>query len=685
MADPKRLILAVALAAAIASPAAADFDAGLAACERGDMETAAREWTPLAQTGDAEAQFRLWQALRGRNYLQAMGWLLKSAKQGHAGAQNDLAGVYREGRGLPPNPRKAFELYRGAAEQGVAEAQRNLGHLYRRGTVVAADADEAVKWYRLAGEQGDLEAQQVLAEMLASGREVARDEAEAAKWQALAAEQGGGEPEQKPSDEDAAETAQLSDEAEGAQAIRRGIQDYFSAYAAFFALDDVRVTEQGDGFDVDLVGFRYPIGETWYVDFETVGFFLQPIEGDLFRILDVRYPRTMAVRDQQGVEVGRLSLALRRMDALYAAEFRSFIEMDAVFEDIELAFPSEGKIARLAEVAIKLDSERGADGLWEMVESVSGASFRLGDASFGEVAIEALDFSAQIDGIDFSAWSKLMLELEAAVRNGSETEMAKTMMSMMFGGGLNYFSGFEMAATLRGLNATGPASFGLDEFGLRFVVNDSGEGLSKGRFAMAHSGLALADGADAELNPFPDLTPEASSLDIAVERFPSRVTMKAFADLLSAAVEAESRQQQDADMVVAMMGQKLLTDLRLVMAKVGTTIKLQNTSLVTRAARADLSGEVTADASSLMGAVGGFDLRVSGLARIAEALAAEEGGGQGQPGLIEVLRSIAKREQDAGGAPVDSFRFDLTPQGAVTVNGAPMEQILAQGMAGTPQ
>ena len=37
----------------------ADFQKGLAAAQRGDFATALREWTPLAEQGDATAQFNL--------------------------------------------------------------------------------------------------------------------------------------------------------------------------------------------------------------------------------------------------------------------------------------------------------------------------------------------------------------------------------------------------------------------------------------------------------------------------------------------------------------------------------------------------------------------------------------------------------------------------------------------------
>ena len=55
----KRLFLSALLAVLFASTAKADFDDGLAAYEEGDYAAALREWRPLADEGDLDAQFYL--------------------------------------------------------------------------------------------------------------------------------------------------------------------------------------------------------------------------------------------------------------------------------------------------------------------------------------------------------------------------------------------------------------------------------------------------------------------------------------------------------------------------------------------------------------------------------------------------------------------------------------------------
>ncbi len=55
----KRLALVIVFVLGIVPPAGADFQAGFAAHNRGDYATALREFRPLAEQGDVDAQFNL--------------------------------------------------------------------------------------------------------------------------------------------------------------------------------------------------------------------------------------------------------------------------------------------------------------------------------------------------------------------------------------------------------------------------------------------------------------------------------------------------------------------------------------------------------------------------------------------------------------------------------------------------
>ncbi|HSQ91047.1 MAG TPA: tetratricopeptide repeat protein, partial [Nitrospiraceae bacterium] len=85
-----------------AVPAWADFQAGMDANNRGDYATALREWRPLAERGDALAQY-------------------------------NMVVLYRKGRGVPQDDVQARQWYEKAAVQGQAKGQFSLGTLYFNG------------------------------------------------------------------------------------------------------------------------------------------------------------------------------------------------------------------------------------------------------------------------------------------------------------------------------------------------------------------------------------------------------------------------------------------------------------------------------------------------------------------------------------------------------------------------
>ncbi len=138
---------AAMLAAAVASPAAAFLqdsraivEAGVAAWHRGDFAGAVKQWRPLADQGDEDAQFNMGQA-------------------------------YRLGRGVPADLRIAQSWFQKAAAQGHEMAQGNLGLLlYESGKRA-----EAMPWIRKAAGRGDPRAQYVLGVELTNGDIVPRD------------------------------------------------------------------------------------------------------------------------------------------------------------------------------------------------------------------------------------------------------------------------------------------------------------------------------------------------------------------------------------------------------------------------------------------------------------------------------------------------------------------------------
>lgn len=112
-----------------------------------------------------------------------------SAENGDPKAQNELGGVYRNGRGVPQDYSQASMWYRKAAEQGNADAQLNLAFSYEMGEGVPKDCSQAAFWFGKAAGQGDAMAQFLLGDMYKTGRGVPQDCGRAAFWYRKAADQ----------------------------------------------------------------------------------------------------------------------------------------------------------------------------------------------------------------------------------------------------------------------------------------------------------------------------------------------------------------------------------------------------------------------------------------------------------------------------------------------------------------
>ena len=98
-------------------------------------------------------------AFERRDFATALRLLRPLADQGNAVAQFILGVMYDNGKGVPQNDAEAMNWYREAADRGETNAQCNLGTMYLTGQGVPQDYAEALKWYRKAADQGNANAQ----------------------------------------------------------------------------------------------------------------------------------------------------------------------------------------------------------------------------------------------------------------------------------------------------------------------------------------------------------------------------------------------------------------------------------------------------------------------------------------------------------------------------------------------
>lgn len=141
--------------ALFSGPARADVKTGVDAWTQGDYVKAVGEWRPLANAGDADAQFNMGQA-------------------------------YKLGRGVPTDVPIAMEWFRKAAEQGHLRAEDNYGILlFQQGA-----QEQAVPYLRKSAERGEPRAQYILGTALFNGEFVGKDWVQAYALMTRAAKSG---------------------------------------------------------------------------------------------------------------------------------------------------------------------------------------------------------------------------------------------------------------------------------------------------------------------------------------------------------------------------------------------------------------------------------------------------------------------------------------------------------------
>ena len=172
----KRSALLIALLALALDCQAGPREDGSAALEQGRYEDAFALLLPLAEDGDAYAQYNVGVmyaqgAGTARDETEAVRWYTAAAQQGDPDAATNLGLMYEQGRGVEQDYDRAAQLYAMAAHAGHALGQNNLGSSYLFGNGVEQNNHEAVRWFTAAAEQDVAMAQNSLGVLYCEGRD----------------------------------------------------------------------------------------------------------------------------------------------------------------------------------------------------------------------------------------------------------------------------------------------------------------------------------------------------------------------------------------------------------------------------------------------------------------------------------------------------------------------------------
>lgn len=164
--SPKHLVAAIAAALITAPLSAQTVKDGINAWQKADYAAAVSIWLPLADHGDADAQFNLGQAYRlGRgvplSLAMAKTWFQKAANSGHLDAQTTLGLLlFQNG-----NQADGLKWLRQAAEKGEPRALLVYGTALYNGDGVTQNRVLGYAYVSQAADQGLAPAKDTLAQL----------------------------------------------------------------------------------------------------------------------------------------------------------------------------------------------------------------------------------------------------------------------------------------------------------------------------------------------------------------------------------------------------------------------------------------------------------------------------------------------------------------------------------------
>jgi len=129
-------------------------------------------------------------AIRSGNLKEGFAILQPLAESGDAEAQYGLAILYKEGWGTEKSPEKSAEFYEKAAVQGHTNAMFYTAAAYQSGEGVSQDYAAAAKWYEQAAAKGHSASMYGLGSLYYNGMGVTRDDVKADTWITKSADAG---------------------------------------------------------------------------------------------------------------------------------------------------------------------------------------------------------------------------------------------------------------------------------------------------------------------------------------------------------------------------------------------------------------------------------------------------------------------------------------------------------------
>lgn len=457
-----------------------------------------------------------------------------------------------------------------------------------------------------------------------------------------------------------------------AQAENRGL----------FAEGDIVVSPQGSYYAVTLPKFYFKLAKGERVDIGTIKANVSPGKNDDEWVLSAAVPTPLTFNDADGKALFSFSIGQQKLSAVWHPRADFFPAMEASYKDVVIETPARDVSGKIGLIRTVLELKQENDGTWSGPQffELSDASFSASGDDSTKLSLEKASGRSLYEKIDITGSMELrrrLLDMAAANPPPSPDEVKKTLREQ---GG--YFRDFadRIANTgqMHAFAMTGKTKSG-EPFELRLKDAEFSFDLSDIRAEKAAAVLtASLDGLSFAPLPaiYASVVPQDFTFKAKVSDLPLQKIIEA---VVSAATSTAASTQEPGKAPLALQQDVLpMMDLPQTLTTAGARLDISDTALTSTDLQTTLAGSARADVQAQMGATADFTLSFKGLDALVTKLNNGAAAPDAQPSLLAMLTPVqmmGTQGKAADGTPTRSYRFELTPEGKILMNGADMAGI----------
>jgi hypothetical protein len=356
-----------------------------------------------------------------------------------------------------------------------------------------------------------------------------------------------------------------------------------------------------------------------------------------------------------------------------------FIQLDAAYRSIRAVTHGGLTTMTLGGVTMGVDYTEPSPGSWDGFSVLRLSDLEMAENEAAErVKIGSFEVQSQGQDIRLAELGRFTREFNAALQRLDESDSEDALslaLLRMFGAMPRLYASSAMEATVAGIDfedPTGARTFGLERADFRFAIKGLDEERSRIEMRYEHDGLDIP-ATDRITREF---VPRHMVLDAAAVDLPNEALSRALVDYSRYAAGSAP------DHASAVLFERISAAL----SEAASELTINRLSLDTPGVSLVADGAARADPEAAYGSVGVFDATIRGLDELPAsfaAIAAKQDGDEVMVAAMIVAMVIAAGQPgvDDSGAPTRRYRFELTADGAVLLNGADMQGLI-DGLAG---